>query len=168
MDLKKPLNTICAQVKGGHHALVSAALVGVGGRAGDSRPRGVDEPTATITSKYDTAVVSALLVDAAHSDISPSGVKRWGQGHKDIELPLGTIAASGNQALATAFLASQLLPPDFPTPVGGIRRGDAEPYESLVSHQIEAEIERQGAGTLDELIRSGDVWTVHEDHTVTN
>src|SRR6202035_4628059 len=69
---------------------------------------------------------------------------------------------------ATAFLVSQLLPPRFPTPIGVIRSVDAEPYESLVSHQIEAEIERKGAGKLDELIRSGDIWTVHENHTATN
>jgi DNA (cytosine-5)-methyltransferase 1 len=31
-------------------------------------------------------------------------VKRWGQGHKDIEQPLGTVAATGNAALVTAFL----------------------------------------------------------------
>lgn len=81
-----------------------------GGRASDSRPRGADAPAATITAKGDTALVSALLVNAAHADISPSGVKRKGSGHMAIQLPgyllpLGTIAASGNQALATVFLA---------------------------------------------------------------
>jgi DNA (cytosine-5)-methyltransferase 1 len=105
MPADEPLRTQCAQVKGGHFSLVSAVLTGVGGRAGQSRPRSVDEPTATATSKADAALITAYLVDAAHADISPSGVKRWGQGHKDIEAPIGTIAASGNQALVTAFMA---------------------------------------------------------------
>ncbi len=61
MPADEPLRTICAQVKGGHFSMVSAALVGVGGRAGDSRPRGADEPTATITAKGDTAVTTAFL-----------------------------------------------------------------------------------------------------------
>lgn len=136
MPADEPLRTICAQVKGGHFSMVSAALVGVGGRAGDSRPRGVDEPTATITAKYDTAVVSALLVDAAHADISPTGVKRWGQGHKDIELPLGTIAATGNAALATAFLAKHytgVVGSDLVDPIGTVTSSD---HHSLVTAHI--------------------------------
>jgi DNA (cytosine-5)-methyltransferase 1 len=35
---------------------VTASLVGVGARAGQSRPRGMDEPVATVTAKYDTAL----------------------------------------------------------------------------------------------------------------
>ncbi|MDB6084672.1 MAG: cytosine methyltransferase, partial [Gammaproteobacteria bacterium] len=136
MPADEPLRTICAQVKGGHFSMVSAALVGVGGRAGDSRPRGVDEPTATITSKYDTAVVSALLVDTAHSDISPTGVKRWGEGHKDIELPLGTISSNGNSALATAFLAKNytgVVGSDLANPIGTVT---AQDHHSLVTSNL--------------------------------
>jgi DNA (cytosine-5)-methyltransferase 1 len=136
MPADEPLRTICAQVKGGHFSMVSAALVGVGGRAGDSRPRGVDEPTATITSKYDTAVVSALLVDTAHSDVSPTGVKRWGEGHKDIELPLGTISSNGNAALATAFLAKNytgVVGSDLTNPIGTVTSQD---HHSLVTAHI--------------------------------
>jgi DNA (cytosine-5)-methyltransferase 1 len=61
MPVDEPLRTICAQVKGGHISAVSATLVGVGGRAGDSRPRGADEPTATVTAKGDTALVAAHI-----------------------------------------------------------------------------------------------------------
>ena len=39
----------------------SATLVGVGGRAGESRPRGADELAATITAKGDTALVTAHI-----------------------------------------------------------------------------------------------------------
>ena len=41
--------------------MVAPSLVGVGGRAGQSRPRGVHEQMATITAKGDTALVSAFL-----------------------------------------------------------------------------------------------------------
>jgi DNA (cytosine-5)-methyltransferase 1 len=61
MAIDEPLRTQCAQVKGGHFSMVSAVLTGVGGRAGQSRPRGVDEPTATATSKADAALVTAHI-----------------------------------------------------------------------------------------------------------
>ncbi len=45
-----------------HHSVVTAQLVGCGGRAGQSRPRDVSEPAATITSKADTTVVTSHLL----------------------------------------------------------------------------------------------------------
>ena len=70
MSADEPLRTQCAEVKGGHFALVSATLV-----------------------------------DAAHGEQSPSGVKRRGAGAHDIEKPIGTVTASGgNQALVSATL----------------------------------------------------------------
>lgn len=93
MDLARPLNTICAQVKGGHHALVSAAIVGVGGRAGDSRPRGADEPSATITAKGDTALATAFL--AKHY----TGVVG-----SDLEDPIGTVTSMDHHSLVTSHL----------------------------------------------------------------
>lgn len=39
-----------------------------------------------------------FIVSCAHSDESPSGVKRWGQGIRDINQPLQTVLASGNGA----------------------------------------------------------------------
>ncbi|MGH9360531.1 MAG: 2-oxoacid:ferredoxin oxidoreductase subunit beta [Thermoanaerobaculia bacterium] len=64
---------------------------------------------------------------------------------------------------ATAFLAAQLLPPNFPTPVGVIRAVDMPSYEERVVAQIQGEIDRLGQGSLEQLIRSGDTWTVHPD-----
>lgn len=55
----EPISTITAN--GSNQSLVTAALVGVGARAGQSRPRGVDEPIATVTAKYDTALLTAHL-----------------------------------------------------------------------------------------------------------
>ncbi|RJL18229.1 DNA cytosine methyltransferase [Paracoccus siganidrum] len=46
---------------GGHSALVVPSIVGCGGRAGQSRPRGGDEPFATVTAKADACLVAASL-----------------------------------------------------------------------------------------------------------
>lgn len=130
LDIEKPLGTVVGESK---HALVSALLTGVGGRAGQSRPRGVEEPTATATSKADAALVTAVLVDAAHGEVSPSGVKRWGTGAHDVEAPLGTVTASGNKAVATAFLAKHytgVVGSDLADPIGTVTACD---HHSLVT-----------------------------------
>jgi DNA (cytosine-5)-methyltransferase 1 len=93
MPADEPLRTICAQVKGGHFSMVSAALVGVGGRAGDSRPRGADEPTATITAKADTALGVAFL--AKHY----TGVVG-----SDMADPIGTVTSTDHHSLVTAHV----------------------------------------------------------------
>ena len=79
MPADEPLRTICAQVKGGHFSMVSASLVGVGGRAGDSRPRGADEPTATITAKADTALVTAHITKFRTGATGGSGTDHHGR-----------------------------------------------------------------------------------------
>lgn len=89
-------------------ALVAPTLVNVAngkttGRGPNTWP--VSEPARTVTASGGLAVVAATLVDVAHGDVSPGGVKRRGKGHHDVRIPLGTIAASGNQALVSAFLA---------------------------------------------------------------
>lgn len=93
MPADAPLRTICAQVKGGHFSMVSAALVGVGGRAGDSRPRGAAEPTATITAKGDTAVATAFL--AKHY----TGVVG-----SDLDEPIGTVTSTDHHSLVVAHV----------------------------------------------------------------
>ena len=63
---------------------------------------------------------------------------------------------------ATAFLAAQLLPPDFPTALGVFRTVDAPTYEQRVIGQIEEATAKQGVGKLEDLLRQGDTWTVGE------
>jgi DNA (cytosine-5)-methyltransferase 1 len=127
MPADEPLRTICAQVKGGHFSMVSAALVGVGGRAGDSRPRGVDEPTATITSKYDTAVVSAVLVNNNFGSVPEASV----------DDPLRTVTTQHNKfGLATAFLAKNytgVVGSDLANPIGTVT---AQDHHSLVTSNL--------------------------------
>ena len=92
-DLDDPIGTITAT---DHHSLVSAALVGVGARAGQSRPRGVDEPVATITAKADTAIITSNLIKLRGTSNAAA-----------TDEPLGTISAGGmHHAEVRAFLLS--------------------------------------------------------------
>ena len=67
---------------------------------------------------------------------------------------------------ATAFLAAQLLPPNFPTAVGVFRSVDMPSYEERVMDQMHAETSRLGVGKLDDLLRQGDTWIVSDEQTV--
>ncbi len=80
--VQQPIGTVTGV---DHHSLTTATLVGVGGRAGQSRPRGVDEPMATTTSKADTALASAHLIKL-------KGTCKDGQ---PIDQPAPTILAGG-------------------------------------------------------------------------
>lgn len=78
-----------------HHAVVTAQLVGCGGRAGQSRPRDAGEPCATITSKADTAVAVSHMVKLR-------GTCRDGA---RVDEPLHTVSAGGmHHAEVRAFL----------------------------------------------------------------
>ncbi|MWA16553.1 DNA cytosine methyltransferase [Burkholderia pseudomallei] len=78
-----------------HHAVVTAQLVGCGGRAGQSRPRDAGEPCATITSKADTAAPVPSLVKLR-------GTCRDGA---RVDEPLHTVSAGGmHHAEVRAFL----------------------------------------------------------------
>ena len=152
-----PLTTITANPKGGAHAVVVPTLVGVGARAGQSRPRGLDEPTATIVSKADTAIVTACLTKfsenstgqepheplhtvmagAPRHGIVTATLIQTGYGERpgqapralDIEQPLGTVVGGGaKHAVVAAFLAQHNTMPN-----GGIHAGHAasEPVSTI-------------------------------------
>lgn len=55
-----PVHTITASAKD-QNAIIVPSFVGCGGRAGQSAPRGGDEPTGTMTAKADGCVVAAHL-----------------------------------------------------------------------------------------------------------
>jgi 2-oxoglutarate ferredoxin oxidoreductase subunit beta len=50
--------------------------------------------------------------------------------------------------------------PDFPVPVGVLRRTERPTHDQLMVGQIRDAITRQGQGDLGKLIRSGETWTV--------
>jgi DNA (cytosine-5)-methyltransferase 1 len=57
--------------------------------------------------RYVKDAANPYIVETAHSDVSPSGVKRWGTGVRDIQDPLQTVTAGGNGA---ALVAPTFLP----------------------------------------------------------
>jgi DNA (cytosine-5)-methyltransferase 1 len=59
-DVADPMRTVTGANRG-EKAVVVPTLAGCGGRAGQSRPRGGDEPMATVTAKADTCVVAPSL-----------------------------------------------------------------------------------------------------------
>jgi DNA (cytosine-5)-methyltransferase 1 len=81
-DLRMSIGTVTST---DHHSVVSASLVGVGARAGQSRPRDLREPVATVTAKYDTALVTSNLIKLR-------GTSKGGQ---SVDEPLHTISSQG-------------------------------------------------------------------------
>lgn len=64
-DTDRPANVMTAAHRG-EKAIVVPSFVGCGGRAGQSAPRGGDEPTGTMTAKADGCVVSTFLTAGQH------------------------------------------------------------------------------------------------------
>lgn len=133
--ISEPFRTITGANRGEKTLGVATMVqVGYGEREGQA-PRALDieKPLGTVVGESKHALVSALLVDAAHGEVSPSGVKRWGSGTQDIETPIGTVVASGNKALATAFLAKHytgVVGSDLEDPLGTVTACD---HHSLVT-----------------------------------
>lgn len=67
-EAEKPLGTITASDS---NALMTASIVGVGGRMGQSPPRSVESPYHTVTTKNDSALVSAFLLKYYGTDQDP-------------------------------------------------------------------------------------------------
>lgn len=100
MAASDPLRTMCAGVKGGHFSVVTPILAGVGGRAGQSKPRSGADPLYTTTAKADTALVAPVLVQTGYGE-------REGQAPRalDLQQPLGTVVAGGvKHAIAAPHL----------------------------------------------------------------
>ncbi len=88
---------------GGHSALVVPSIVGNGERSGQSRPRGGDEPFATITAKADGCIATATLAPSIQRFNGGAGLTvvapvltyaQQGGGNRSAEDPHHTICAS--------------------------------------------------------------------------
>lgn len=82
----EPLRTQCAQVKGGHFALVTPFMVGAGGPAYSGKPVAADKPIGTLTSENHRQLVTAFI--AKHFG-GVTGVP--------IETPFPTVLTRGTQ-----------------------------------------------------------------------
>ncbi|EPZ8236025.1 DNA cytosine methyltransferase [Vibrio fluvialis] len=93
MPADEPLRTICAQVKGGHFALVSPYLVKCNHGGEQLRGQSMDLPLHTVTGKNGTGVVTAFM--AKHY----SGVTG-----SDLFEPLHTVTTADHNALVTSHM----------------------------------------------------------------
>ncbi|MGV8987779.1 MAG: DNA cytosine methyltransferase [Cypionkella sp.] len=82
----EPMHTITAG--GAGLTTVVASIMGCGGRAAQSRPRGMAEPMATVTGKADACIAAAFLAQH-HTGVT---------GH-DARDPMSTIAATGSHQM---------------------------------------------------------------------
>lgn len=99
----EPLPTITAANRGELMAvsptIVQCANASANGVAGGGEPLG----TVTAWPKGGShAVAAATLVQAAQGEVRPGGVQRWGSGVRSVEVPAGTITASGSGGYAVA------------------------------------------------------------------
>lgn len=101
LDINAPLGTVVAG--GVKHALAVPTIVGCGGRAGQSRPRGGDEPTATITAKADVCVAAAFLAQHNNDSRRVGGVNPG----RPADEPVSTITANPQQGVIAAFVSRQ-------------------------------------------------------------
>jgi len=62
-----------------------------------------------------------------------------------------------------AFMLAHIYWPEFPVPVGIIRRISRPTHDELLSNQIEQAIAGRGKGDLAKLLASGETWTVEGD-----
>ncbi|GBC77950.1 2-oxoglutarate oxidoreductase subunit KorB [bacterium HR08] len=61
---------------------------------------------------------------------------------------------------AIAFLLARMDYPGYPVPVGVFRAVEKPTYDELVNAQIEMAIAERGPGSLEKLLRSGDIWVI--------
>lgn len=102
-DVRDPHHTITASKKD-QNSVIIPTLVGCGGRAGQSRPRAGDEPTATITSKADGCVAVAFVAQHNNDSRRIGGVNPG----RSADEPVSTVTQTGSQqGVVSAFVARQ-------------------------------------------------------------
>lgn len=98
-DPADPLNTITAAHRG-EKAVVTPFVTGVGGRMGQTEPRGADQPAQTLTAKADSVLVAPFAV--------PRYGERDGQEPRtrSLEQPMPVVVPTGNGASLVAPFVS--------------------------------------------------------------
>jgi DNA (cytosine-5)-methyltransferase 1 len=98
-----PHHTITASKKD-QNAVIVPTLIGCGGRAGQSRPRGGGEPSATITAKADTCAAVAFIAQHNNDSRREGGVNPG----RSADEPMSTVTQTGSQQnVVSAFVARQ-------------------------------------------------------------
>ncbi|MCB5201902.1 DNA cytosine methyltransferase [Neorhizobium sp. T786] len=102
-SVEQPHHTITASKKD-QNSVIIPTLVGCGGRAGQSRPRGGDEPLATMTAKADVCVATAFIAQHNNDSRRDGGVNPG----RSADEPVSTVTASGSQqGVVSAFISRQ-------------------------------------------------------------
>jgi DNA (cytosine-5)-methyltransferase 1 len=102
-SVAEPVHTICASDKDQNQVIIPT-LVGCGGRAAQSRPRGGAEPVATITAKADGCVAAAFVAQHNNDSRRIGGVNPG----RSPDEPLSTVTATGaQQGVVNAFISRQ-------------------------------------------------------------
>jgi len=109
-ELGRPLDTVMAGAQ--RFGIVAPALVGVGGRAGQSAPTGGGDPVGTITAKNDRAIVAPSLIKVNHGTDGKTGHREY-----SLEVPLTAVTA---QRRGHALVAPTLIQTGY-----GEREGQA-------------------------------------------
>jgi 2-oxoglutarate ferredoxin oxidoreductase subunit beta len=59
-----------------------------------------------------------------------------------------------------AYMLARMEYPEYPVPIGVFRDVSKPTYEDLLAGQIETAVRKLGPGDLDQLINSGETWTI--------
>jgi DNA (cytosine-5)-methyltransferase 1 len=149
VSVEQPFGTLTTE---NHRSIVVPSIVPIAHYNGRDTAHDAAAPLSTITAHPkggSHALMTAMLVDAAHSEVSPNGVKRWGNGTQDIETPMGTVVASGNKALVSAFLAkhySGVVGSDLKESIGTVTSVD---HHSLVTAHIQRDMSQSIGHAID-------------------
>lgn len=110
----EPLTTICAQVKGGHHGLVSAVFTQAyygDKRETDHRANTLNSPLNTITTENRHSLVSATLSKENLNDalrVAAFLINYYGNGDaRDITAPIDTLTTKDRLALVTVWVKGE-------------------------------------------------------------
>ncbi|OCY57752.1 DNA cytosine methyltransferase [Acinetobacter pittii] len=113
-SIKEPLTTICAQVKGGHHGLVSAVFTQAyygDKRETDHRANSLNSPLNTITTENRHSLVSATLSKENLNDalrVATFLINFYGNGDaRDIKAPIDTLTTKDRLALVTVWIKGE-------------------------------------------------------------
>lgn len=102
MPADEPMRTLCANVKGGHLALIGATILS---KHPKDKPTSVEDPIGTASTRDSFSIASATMVHTAHGEQDKHGNKRRGRGAREVTEPAHSITASPDGAIVAASLA---------------------------------------------------------------
>ena len=177
-SVSEPMATVVPTGNGGD--LCGACLVGVGGRAGQSRPRGLGEPTATTTSKADVGLGATCLLKNYsgvvgqptnaplgtvtgkdhHSHVAATIIKERGTNTaSDINDPLHTVSAQGTHHALTLAHAIKYYETNTGFPLDG-------PAHTVTSKHRHGLVESKTMGGHAEEVRALLAWARRKEWKV--